>query len=43
MDGFIRLNYGVPADHLGEGLARLDATLSTVAKSAGAVAQSAAG
>jgi aspartate/methionine/tyrosine aminotransferase len=42
MDGFIRLNYGVPADHLREGLARLDTTLSTVAKSAVAVAQSAA-
>jgi len=41
MDGFIRLNYGVPADHLREGLGRLDATLSTVGKSAGAVAQSA--
>lgn len=43
MDGFIRLNYGVPADHLREGLARLDATLSTVAKSASRVVQSAAG
>ena len=36
MDGFIRLNYGVPADHLREGLARLDRTLSTV--ESGAVA-----
>jgi len=43
MDGFIRLNYGVPADHLREGLARLDATLSTVARSARAVAQPAIG
>jgi aspartate/methionine/tyrosine aminotransferase len=43
MDGFIRLNYGVPADHLREGLARLDATLGTVTKSASAAAQSAAG
>lgn len=41
MDGFIRLNYGVPPDHLREGLARLDATLSTVNKSA--TAQSATG
>jgi aspartate/methionine/tyrosine aminotransferase len=30
MDGFIRLNYGVPADHLHAGLARLDRTLSSV-------------
>jgi aspartate/methionine/tyrosine aminotransferase len=43
MDGFIRLNYGVPADHLREGLARLDATLSTVAKSEAGAAQSAVG
>jgi aspartate/methionine/tyrosine aminotransferase len=43
MDGFIRLNYGVPADHLREGLARLDATLGTVTKSASGAAQSAAG
>ncbi|HXJ93299.1 MAG TPA: aminotransferase class I/II-fold pyridoxal phosphate-dependent enzyme [Terriglobia bacterium] len=43
MDGFIRLNYGVPADHLREGLARLDTTLSTVAKSGASAAQSAAG
>jgi aspartate/methionine/tyrosine aminotransferase len=43
MDGFIRLSYGVPADHLREGLARLDTTLGTVAKSSAAVAQSATG
>ncbi|HEY6291672.1 MAG TPA: aminotransferase class I/II-fold pyridoxal phosphate-dependent enzyme [Terriglobia bacterium] len=30
MDGFIRLNYGVSADHLRAGLKRLDQTLSTV-------------
>jgi aspartate/methionine/tyrosine aminotransferase len=30
MDGFIRLNYGVPADHLREGLERLDRTLASV-------------
>lgn len=30
MDHFIRLNYGVPADHLRAGLARLDQTLSSV-------------
>jgi len=35
MDGFIRLNYGVPADHLRAGLARLDQTLSTVGSVAG--------
>jgi aspartate/methionine/tyrosine aminotransferase len=29
MDGFIRLNYGVPADHLREGLARLDRMLAS--------------
>jgi aspartate/methionine/tyrosine aminotransferase len=43
MDGFIRLNYGVPATHLREGLERLDMTLCTVAKSAAALAQSATG
>ena len=43
MDGFIRLNYGVPAEHLREGLARLDTTLSTVAKSEAGAAQSAVG
>jgi aspartate/methionine/tyrosine aminotransferase len=43
MDGFIRLNYGVPADHLRSGLARLDATLSTVAKSWSVAVQLAAG
>ncbi len=42
MDGFIRLNYGVPVDYLREGLARLDATLRSVGKSASATAQSAA-
>lgn len=30
MDGFVRLNYGVPTDHLHEGLDRLDRVLSTV-------------
>jgi aspartate/methionine/tyrosine aminotransferase len=32
MDGFIRLNYGVSADHLHAGLDRLDRVLSTVDK-----------
>lgn len=32
MDGFVRLNYGVPAEHLRAGLARLDRTLGTVAR-----------
>jgi len=39
MDGFIRLNYGVPADHLHAGLDRLDRVLSTVAESALGAAQ----
>jgi aspartate/methionine/tyrosine aminotransferase len=34
MDGFIRLNYGVPAEHLRTGLARLDQTLGTLGKAA---------
>jgi aspartate/methionine/tyrosine aminotransferase len=40
MDGFIRLNYGVPADHLGEGLTRLDRTLASVETSRGRAANS---
>jgi aspartate/methionine/tyrosine aminotransferase len=40
MDGFIRLNYGVPAGHLREGLKRLDRTLSSVgSESASAAAE----
>ena len=38
MDGFIRLNYGVPAEHLREGLARLDRTLGSVGTGRGRAA-----
>jgi aspartate/methionine/tyrosine aminotransferase len=38
MDGFIRLNYGVPADHLREGLERLDRTLASVGTGRGRAA-----
>jgi aspartate/methionine/tyrosine aminotransferase len=37
MDGFIRLNYGVPADHLREGLTRLDRALASVGAGSAAV------
>ncbi|HUI44003.1 MAG TPA: aminotransferase class I/II-fold pyridoxal phosphate-dependent enzyme [Terriglobia bacterium] len=43
MDGFIRLNYGVPAEHLRTGLARLDQTLSAVGRAEPGVAQPAIG
>lgn len=42
MDGFIRLNYGVPADHLHAGLDRLDRVLGTVDNAGSGASQAAA-
>ena len=43
MDGFIRLNYGVPAGHLRQGLERLDQALSTASRTAPVASQASIG